>query len=330
MDERGLEIKVGVLLAAALAAGIVLLWLLGEFQLRGDRRLFVDFAHAGGVPAGAPAKLAGVRVGRVRAVRLLPERRDASGAPLPVQMEIELGAEALASLRADVGVAVATQGPLGEPYIEMAPGATSAAPLADGAAVRGVDPPRLDLLAARLYGFLDLAMRTLGDDPEAVRTLLRGAGAFASTAEGVLRDNREALTRATRDFSEAAGDLRQLLHRDGAVRRLAEDSAFVAATLRRDLPGIAARAGTAATGAAALAGAFTEEDGARLKGAIARYERAGQRLEEITTRAEAVLKTIEGGQGSFGGFYKDPQVYQDLKALVTDLKKHPWKVLWKE
>ncbi len=330
MDERRLEIRVGVLFAVALAAGLALLWLLGGFQLRGDRHLSVDFGYAGGVPVGAPLKFAGVHVGRIRAVSLLPARRDAQGFPLPVRMEVELTADALAAMHEDATIAVSTQGPLGEPYLEIAPGSTAAPPLRNGAELRGVDPPRLDLLAGRLYRLLDFATNAVGDDPKAVSALLRGTGALAGTAEEVLRENREAMTRAIHDLSDAAADLHTLLQKDGAIHRLADDASTVANGLRRDYPVLADRTTRAASGAAALVGGFKDQDGERLREAIARYEAAGQRLDEIAQRADAVLKRVEAGEGSIGGFYKDPQVYQDLKALVTDLKKHPWKVLWKD
>src|SRR5207245_7041838 len=103
------------------------------FQCHGDRSLSVDFGYAGGVPVGAPLKFAGVHVGRVTRIELLPARRDAQGFSLPVRMHVELTGEALGAMHSDAAVAVATQGPLGEPYLEIAPGSSSAPGLEDGA-----------------------------------------------------------------------------------------------------------------------------------------------------------------------------------------------------
>ncbi len=36
------------------------------------------------------------------------------------------------------------------------------------------------------------------------------------------------------------------------------------------------------------------------------------------------------GRGTIGGLYLDPKVYEDLRALLDDLKKHPWKMFWKD
>ena len=77
-------------------------------------------------------------------------------------------------------------------------------------------------------------------------------------------------------------------------------------------------------------GAVTDDDVARAKAAIARYEAAGARLEEVAGRADRILAKVEAGEGTLGGLANDPVVYQDLKALLTDLKQHPWKLLWKD
>jgi len=42
-----------------------------------------------------------------------------------------------------------------------------------------------------------------------------------------------------------------------------------------------------------------------------------------------MLARIEAGEGTLGKTIKDPQVYDDLRSLLSDLKAHPWKMLWK-
>ncbi|HVE81478.1 MAG TPA: MlaD family protein, partial [Myxococcales bacterium] len=176
MDERRLEVRVGLVLLLCIGAVGALLWLMGSFGSLSSRgRVLVRFAHTGNVVEGAPVKLGGVRVGRVNAIRLYPERRDDQGASLPVTMELTLQDDARKALRADVAVTVATQGPLGEAYLELEPGSAGAPPLAEGAEVRGVEAVRLDQVAARMGALLDTVARTLEENPGAVAALLRGA-----------------------------------------------------------------------------------------------------------------------------------------------------------
>src|SRR5881275_3310296 len=137
MEERRLEVKVGALLLAALAGALVLLWLMGELTLRHGSTLTVEFGHTGNVVKGAPVKLAGVPVGRVEAVTLLPDRRDEYGESMPVQMELSIDPKVVAAMRADARVTVSSQGPLGESYLELSTGSAQQAALDPKLPIRG-------------------------------------------------------------------------------------------------------------------------------------------------------------------------------------------------
>lgn len=330
MDDRRLEFRVALLALAALASAGGVLWLVGAFKDAGDARLRVDFTHSGGVPVGAAVKLAGVPVGRVHAIHLLPDRRDARGEPLPVQMELALDAAVLAKLHPGLHVGVATQGPLGEPFVELDPGEPSNVALPSDAELRGDDPPRLDKLLARMDKMAGAVESLLGSaqGPEA-KGLLQSASSLAKNADTFLLDNRDTLTATLKDVRAAASDLRELassskaLIADGKVRGIVDDGAAVAANLRENVPALTATARHVAQSADNLAGGFTPDDGARLKDALAAMER-------ISARADKLVGEIDAGKGTLGGAVKDPQLYDDLKSLVSDLKKHPWKVLWKQ
>src|SRR4051812_11538173 len=119
MDESKLELKVGALVLAALAGALALFWLMGEITFGASRPLAVDFSHPGNVVRGAPVKLGGFQVGRVDGVDLLPQRHDALGLPMPVTLKLSLTSDAFSALKRDVTVTVSSQGPLGEPYLEL-------------------------------------------------------------------------------------------------------------------------------------------------------------------------------------------------------------------
>ncbi|NRD53251.1 hypothetical protein [Corallococcus exiguus] len=54
------------------------------------------------------------------------------------------------------------------------------------------------------------------------------------------------------------------------------------------------------------------------------------RLEQIATKADRILGQLDSGLGTGGALRKDPALYDELKTLATDLRKHPWKILWKD
>jgi len=328
-DESRLELKVGALLAVAVLGGLALLWLMGELHLGSADQIAVDFGHTGNVVKGAPVKLGGFPVGRVEKLELLPSRRDAQNEPLPVKMTLGISSEALSSLRTDAALTVSTQGPLGEPYLELWPG-TAEQPHDPKASLRGIDPPRIDLVANRLAKFLDAASKTLDDDPQAIGSLLTGVGNLSTTVNGVLTENREELRGMAKDLRALSALARMQLEPGGRTHALIDDAAASAKLARTDLPDLSKKASVALGGLAAVAGPLTEEDGHRLKAMIAKYQAAGDKLDVIAARADRVMAKLESGDGSLGALMKDKEVYDDLKSLLADIRKHPWKMLWKD
>ncbi|MGA9521211.1 MAG: MlaD family protein [Myxococcaceae bacterium] len=337
MDERRLEIKVGAFLLAGIVGVLGLLWLMGEFQFAKAAALDVLFSHTGNVVKGAPVKLGGVQVGRVEEISLDLQRRDEQGQPLPVGMRLSLEPAARDVLHQDALVTVATVGPLGEPYLELYPGAPSSPLLPPGQSVRGMDAPRLDLIALRLSTFLDSASQVLDENPEALGTIVTGVSGLTKNVDAVLSENREDIRVLTGELAKAAKDLRSLaelarqnLQPGSRGDRLLDDATVTARALRNDVPQLSGDARRLLARLAQFSEQFTEEDAQRLKVAIEKYSAAGEKLEGLATRGERLLAQIEAGEGTLGQIQKDPQLYQDVKALVEDLRKHPWKILWKD
>ena len=336
MDESKLELKVGALLLAALVGTLTLLWLMGELTFGGGATVTIDFGHTGNVVRGAPVKLAGVPIGKVDSIQLLPTRRDQRGDPLPVQMRAAISKEAFAALRSDAVVTVSSQGPLGESYLEMQIGSATSA--YDGSKpIRAIDAPRIDLVSNKLARFLESASAVLDKDPEALQRLVSGITGLSRTVDGVLTDNRDDVRSIAQELSAAAKDLKVLsataraqMEPGGKALSLIDDASATAKVLRSDVPQLSTRAQVALSGLAAVGGQLTEDDGVKLKAALAHYAAAGEKLDTLAGRADRLLNKMEKGEGTMGALMNDKQAYDDLKSLLADLRAHPWKFLWKD
>lgn len=337
MREQHLEAKVGTLVLLAIVGVVGLLWLMGEVALSPGPTLTVEFGHTGNVVVGAPVKLGGVKVGRVDKIALVIDRRDEAGNPLPVRMLLSVRRDVLEALHEDSAVTVATQGPLGEPYLELYTGSSRSGKLGKGASIRGVDAPRLDVVANQLSSFLQSASHVLEEDPQAIARLVGGVSGLSRTVDDVLTENRgdihvvaSELAGAAKDLSYLAQLARKTMEPGGQGMGLIDDSATAAHLLRQDLPEISKEAKVVLAALSALSADLGPEDGKKLRSMIDRYASAGEQLEKIAVRGERILGRIESGEGTLGGFNQDPQVYRDLRDLVADLKKHPWKIMWKD
>lgn len=337
MDERKLELKVGALALVVLAVIAALVMTLTG-TLGGDRtRLHADFSYAGGLPNGAIVRFAGVKVGRISEVVFQPDARDPQGRSVPVRIVFDIDTSAAKALRADATAAVGTQGALGESHLELLPG-TSSAPLPDGVALRGLDPPRLDVLLARMSTLLESSV-----NEHAFRNFLVEVGDFAGLLNVFTENNKEELremwskagTMLT-DGQVALSEARVIAQRaskllaNPALETMFEDLAATAHLAREELPTLLTDGKSLLAKLDHTAGAVTDDDIARMRATFAKLDDVATRFQAISADAEALLAGIEKGEGTAGLLMKDPQVYNDMRDLLDDLKSHPWKLVWKK
>lgn len=341
VSERSLEIKVGAFVVAAVAILVAFVLVLGNVSFGRAYEIHVDYGFSGAVQQGAPVKVSGVEIGRVSKVTFLGGGvRDDRGRPLLVRLTLSLQDRARDVVRTDTRFLVSTAGVLGEPYVEVVPGDLEGTPLEAGTTVRGVDPPRTDLLMSRMFTLLDVLTSGLTENKDALENLLTAGGGLARSLDQVLAENRDRIAAGLLDVLDAAASLKRIaaavdgqLADGGDARVLLADARASAAVLRRELPPLLESARTGAAELARLStltGQLGPEDMARVRAAIGHYEQLGARLGRLTTEVEGLLGQVERGRGTVGALMQDDQIYDDLKELLRDLKAHPWKVLWKE
>src|SRR5262245_30129776 len=189
---RALEIKVGLLIAVAVLVLGGFMFVLGSFSVGKGYRLYVDFNFSGNIQAGAPVKVSGIKVGKVDDVRFLGGKLDEkTGRRVQVRVVVWVEERVADAIRSDAEFFVNTQGVLGEQYLEIAPGSYEKPPLGAEKVVVGVDPPRTDLIVARLYEFLDSTTKLLHDDKDLIRDLLRNSAGPVANLNQILTDNKK-------------------------------------------------------------------------------------------------------------------------------------------
>jgi len=50
---------------------------------------------------------------------------------------------------------------------------------------------------------------------------------------------------------------------------------------------------------------------------------------DIATHLDEGIKKIVNKEGTIGKLLYDDKIYNELDAMITDLRKHPWKLFWK-
>ncbi|HEY3354911.1 MAG TPA: MlaD family protein [Polyangia bacterium] len=336
--ERGIEIKVGVMVVAAilLLGGFIVL--LGNISFAKGYRFFVDFNFSGNIQNGAPVKLSGIKVGKVEEVQFLGGKLDAqTGRRVQVRLKVWVEDRVREAIRKDADFFVNTQGVLGEQYLEIVPGSFDKPPLPENAIVKGTDPPRTDLIVARLYEFLDSITTLLRDDKELIVDFLKSGTSVVRTVDKLLTDNRAQIATLLADLDKFTEETTALIKtvRVGVgkpedVQRFIANLRQISTSVSRDVDEIIGKTKKALDGVNAATAMLQGEDKKKITRALDELSTLSAKASTIATDAQVIVANLRAGKGTAGAMLRDEQIYEDVKEMVRDLKRNPWKFFWKE
>ncbi len=131
-----LEFKVGIFVFAGLVVLMIFVLLIGDFKnLISAYKVNFQFNFINGVRVGAPVRFAGVDVGQVKEINLLPSPQEHT-----TKIEIVGLIRKSIKIPVDSQVWVNTLGILGEKYIDVMPGKNYAKFVAENGTMVGNDP----------------------------------------------------------------------------------------------------------------------------------------------------------------------------------------------
>jgi phospholipid/cholesterol/gamma-HCH transport system substrate-binding protein len=343
MRERGLEYKVGLLMVVSTAILLGFIFVLGNYSLSSGFTIHVDYDYVGSLQAGAPVKLSGIKVGKVKAVELHGGKQDpAIGKRVQVRVTAWVEDRAADAIRGDAEFFINTAGVLGEQYLEIVPGTDwSHPPIQPGTIVHDAhfvhDPPRTDLVVARLYEVLDGVSGVLRDDRDEIKHLLSNGASAVAEVNQLLVDNRTRIgeligdtTALARQATTTLGKVNAGLGDGKPVASLlaSADGALVAA--RGSLQTLTPPAASFLTDATRVTGLVTDQRLASVDRALDGMAGAAGGASTLLTTANAIAADVRAGKGTVGNLLSRDELYTDLRELIRDLKRNPWKVFWKE
>ncbi len=275
--------KIGAFfLVVLIAAGILILRIedIAIGKKARTRSVEVHFADVAGLDDKSAARIAGVRVGKVDGIRLLPD--GTAVVRIALEGDIELRHGATGQIRA--------MGLLGDKYVDLFPGPPSGARLADGARIEGNVPTSLDELT-KLAG-------DIGKDVKELTSSLRGS---LGGPEG-----EEKLNRIVDNIGRLAESLAQMveanrLNVDATLRNVREFSAGLNATLAR-------------------LDRILDENRESLKGTVSNADELSSKLKTTADNLNSITKKIDEGQGTVGKLINEPETAQNLNDTLKAVK----------
>jgi phospholipid/cholesterol/gamma-HCH transport system substrate-binding protein len=313
--------RVGLLVLAALAVGIVALTVLGDRQnlfVRKNRYL-VRFERVNGLAVGSQVQLNGVNVGSVERVVLPADMGEQM-----LEVRVAIDARYAERIREDSQARIKTLGLLGDKYLELVSG-TPAAPIVPNGGVIPASPlADVDRLAETGQDVVESIARVATQLTEILGTIERGEGVL-----GKILMDREAGERVSEQLDGTLNAVRRIAEglddRRGAVGRLLHDRELgdrLAGAVER-LESLLAKADSGES----AAGALLSDTATR--------ERLDRTLASLET-ASASLASIAGKLAKDGSDALAPKLLDDepfgrevaaeLTALLRNLREVAEKV----
>lgn len=317
MEERNLEIKVGilVLVAAALLTGFI--FVMGGISFEDRFEMYVDFSNPLWLSEGATVKVSGVEAGKVEEIAFLGGQLDPkTNRRVYVRLKLLVNEKVRGAFRADAQFYIANQGLLGEQYVEIDPGTFDAPPFDFSKAALGNDPPRLEKFLIQGYQMINKLDRMLDIPPrdidgllgtllQAMRSLDRGMSGIADTLQGNDQDIKKLLANLRKISDEALAAVhtaRQWLDEGGKVDLILGDVRAVTQDLPQQADRLVERLDATVARADRLIGQVQgilddtvgEDQRRQLRAAIANLETVSQQAVGVADDVRAMVADVRG------------------------------------
>jgi phospholipid/cholesterol/gamma-HCH transport system substrate-binding protein len=191
-------------------------------------------------------------------------------------------------------ITIHTVGILGEKYIQVGAGDGSQGYLAPGAVVEGLDPGSLDRTLQKVEALSDY-LEPLLKNPKiigGVSKVLSNLDKASTDLNSMIGEDRGDLRVSVRNLKVLTGNLRQS---------------------SEDIKPVVANAGKLLSAANTL-----------------KVQQSLDRLDSAVGKVDAMMTHLQDKKGILGVLIYDDQTGENLRELLSDLKRHPWKLLWKK
>ncbi|MGO9835572.1 MAG: MlaD family protein [Polyangiaceae bacterium] len=337
-QERSIEVKVGALILVSLAilGGFILV--MGGLTFQKTYAVYVDFDNPGSLQSGAAVRIAGVKVGSVENLQFIGKIDPGTGRRVLVRSKVAIERRVRESIHADADFYVTAQGVLGEQFLAIDPGSQDKPLLAEGAIVKGIDPPRLDLFLAKAYELLDTTLGGLRNNRDALGDIIANTAGLLKGLNIIVSGNRERIDRIVANVEETTVETKQLAH-DARVNyvdspkllRTVDNIDKLTAQIQEDAGPMLKDAREALANLNRLSATVGDaQEQEKIRKALGDVAQLAERANATAADAQAIVSHIKTGKGTVGALVMDEEIYDDMQEMIRDLKHNPWKFLWRE
>ena len=298
-----LETRLGVFVALAVVAAVVILEVIGGARfLKQGYRVHALFHNVQELKEGDPVRMAGVQIGQVDRIRLTNDQ-------VIVILKIT---DHHAEVKTDSVAAIKFTGLLGQNYVAIEFGKTESPKLLDNQPIKTAEQADLSSLMARLdnvaAGVENLTKSFTGDK---IDNLLGPFTDFLKQNGPNLALTISNIQSVSSQIAKGEGTVGRLIYHDelyntalGAVTNLNDATAEIKGTVaeaRKVVDQVNAGQGTV--------------------GKLVKDDKLYTESAETMTNLKEILQKINGGEGSVGPLVNDPSFYKNAKMSLQKIDK---------
>lgn len=361
--ESAIEVKVGALVVFSLALLAGFIFLLGDFGFKDRATYYVEYQSVSGLKPGAAVKQGGIKIGEVEQIDYVGgERSTETGEPIWARVEIEVDEQYLEGIRTTSDFLITAEGVLGEKFVSIDTTRLEAPVAEPGHVFRGVDPMGIEQVMAKvsksLDAFNDLVNRSdlpIGDllthidslvvhtdeilveNRDRLRSILGHVDGLAANASAVIEENRKPINQLLSnadalavDARTAVGDARLAI---GDARVTLQRVERVMAQVDQDFGPVIERVVRVSESVERFTDKMlniANEAEPRVLNLLDGADAAMHDVQQSTEKVADLIDYVHQGKGTVGGLLRDEEIFDNLRDLMRELKRRPWKIVWKE
>ncbi len=340
------QLRVGLTVVVASVILAVLIFLMsgtgGWFTSKIKLRSYVD--NAGGLREGAPVRLAGVDIGNVTAIQIVPNKPTT-----PVEITMKVNTKYSFNLRKDSAILLATAGILGETFVDVDSTTAKGPEAADGDTLTAKEQPDIqDVVRAsqstlqnidtllkrvdRIVAFIESGQGSIGKviyDPSLFNQINATVVEFKGLVDqiqsgkgsiGPLLTSDEAYKKVLAAVDKVNVMLDDLQQGKGSAGKLLKDPELYD-NVNKTIANIHQLTDDINAGKGAI-------------GKLAKDPEFAAKLQTTMNNLAALSDRLEKGEGSAGMLLKDPALYNNInemlvetRELVKSIRENPKKYL---
>jgi phospholipid/cholesterol/gamma-HCH transport system substrate-binding protein len=343
-----MDLLLGLFVAGALALLVAFIFLLGQERKIFDTSSYIkaQFPNVAGLRVGGEVLLGGVVVGHVSEIRFPPLATKDEKAAHQITVVMRVSHSMMPWIRKDSLARIDTQGLLGDKNVNISLGTPSFAQVPDGGTLQSVTPMDLNEALGKAQNVLEDVSQTVTGARKVVDGFIAKGGdkSLAQAAESLKNIVHEVEKgdgiihklvydkKAGADFHEAMDGLNKTIdsvrktaaHVDGVLAELENgkgllhslvydpDGAKVVGRVSALLKEMEIISNDIRTGNGILHNLVYQKDNGDLV----------KNINQVAADLQNIVSRVQNGEGTLGRLIVDPTVYEDLKLILSDVKRN--------